>query len=137
MGAKDTHTVQAFLEAESYSGPSMIIAYSHCIAHGYDLAYGMDQQKLAVDSGIWPLYRYDPRRLEKGEPPLILDSAAGKASVHDYMHNETRFRMVEKINAERFRYLSAEAQKVTERRVAIYDHMAKLTVPKTGGNGDP
>ncbi|MHC4444469.1 MAG: pyruvate:ferredoxin (flavodoxin) oxidoreductase [Planctomycetota bacterium] len=136
MGAKDTHTVRAFLEAESYPGPSLIIAYSHCIAHGYDLSRGMDQQKLAVDSGIWPLYRYDPRRPEKGEPPLVLDSAAGKASVHDYMHNETRFRMVEKIDAERFRQLAVEAQNVTERRVAIYDHMAKLTVPQTGGNGD-
>jgi len=137
MGAKDTHTVKAFLEAESYPGPSLIIAYSHCIAHGYDLAFGMDQQKLAVDSGIWPLYRYDPRRLEEGEPALTLDSAVGKSSVHDYMRNETRFRMVEKIDPERFRRLSVQAQNASKRRVAIYDHMAKLTVPKDGnGSGE-
>ncbi len=66
MGAKDNHTVQAFLEAESYDGPSLIIAYSHCIAHGYDLVYGLDQQKMAVESGIWPLYRFDPRRVQAG-----------------------------------------------------------------------
>jgi len=136
MGAKDNHTVQAFLEADAYPGPSLIIAYSHCIAHGYDLAFGLDQQKLAVDSGIWPLYRYDPRRLLEGEPPLVLDSAPGKAAVADYMRNETRFRMVEKIDPERFHRLSIEAQKASSRRVAIYDHMAKLRVPKANGNGN-
>ena len=68
--AEMPQTVQAFLEAEAYPGPSLIIAYSHCIAHGYDMAHGMSQQKLAVDSGVWPLYRFDPRRLAKGEPPL-------------------------------------------------------------------
>ena len=70
FGAKMAQTAQAFLEAESYPGPSLIIAYSHCIAHGYDMAHGASQQKLAVDSGVWPLYRFDPRRLVKGEPPL-------------------------------------------------------------------
>ncbi|MBN1490034.1 MAG: pyruvate:ferredoxin (flavodoxin) oxidoreductase, partial [Phycisphaerae bacterium] len=135
LGAKDNHTVQAFLEAESYPGPSLIIAYSHCIAHGYDLEFGLNQQKLAVDSGIWPLYRYDPRRRLAGEPPLVLDSAGGKAAVKDYMHNETRFRMVEKINPERFRKLSLDAQAASARRVALYDHMAKLSVPKGDGNG--
>ncbi len=136
LGAKDAHTVQAFLEAESYPGPSLIIAYSHCIAHGYDLSYGLNQQKLAVDSGLWPLYRYDPRRAAEGKPPLVLDSAAGKASVREYMQNETRFRMVEKIDPERFRRLSVEAEKAAARRVALYDHMAKLTVPQAGGDGD-
>ena len=66
FGAKDAQTVKAFQEAESYDGPSLIIAYSHCIAHGYDMAYGAEQQKLAVDSGVWPLYRYDPRRVGPG-----------------------------------------------------------------------
>ena len=74
FGAKDAQTVKAFLEAEAYDGPSLIIAYSHCIAHGYDMAHGAEQQKLAVDSGVWPLYRFDPRRIAKGEPPLQLDS---------------------------------------------------------------
>ena len=78
FGAKDAQTVQAFLEAEAYPGPSLIIAYSHCIAHGYDLAHGCEQQKLAVDSGVWPLYRFDPRRVAAGRPPLQLDSAAPK-----------------------------------------------------------
>src|SRR3954470_24037750 len=73
FGAKMAQTAQAFVEAESYAGPSLIIAYSHCIAHGYDMARGASQQKLAVDSGVWPLYRFDPRRLVKGEPPLHLD----------------------------------------------------------------
>jgi len=134
FGAKDNHTVQAFQEADSYPGPSIIIAYSHCIAHGYDLAFGLDQQKLAVDTGIWPLYRYDPRRVLAGEPPLILDSEGGKARVGDYMRNETRFRMVEKIDPERFKRLSVEAAIASERRVAVYDHMAKLRVPR-GSNG--
>ena len=70
FGAKDVQTVKAFQEAESYHGPSLIIAYSHCIAHGYDMAYGAEQQKLAVDSGVWPLYRFDPRRPAQGQPPL-------------------------------------------------------------------
>ena len=135
LGAKDTHTVQAFQEAESYDGPSIIIAYSHCIAHGYDLAFGLEQQKLAVNSGIWPLYRYDPRRTLNGETPLILDSAPGEAKVGDYMRNETRFRMVEKMNPERFKKLSTLAVEAMGRRLALYDHLAKLSVPK-GGNGD-
>ena len=138
LGAKDNHTVQAFLEADAYPGPSLIIAYSHCIAHGYDLSFGCEQQKLAVDSGIWPLYRYDPRKLLAGEPPLSLDAKPGKTPVADYMRNETRFRMVEKINPERFRQLAIDAQAAAARRVAIYDHMAKLCVPKAevGNNGN-
>ena len=68
FGAKDFQTVKAFQEADSYNGPSLLIAYSHCIAHGYDMQFGVDQQKRAVDSGIWPLYRFDPRRIEQGEP---------------------------------------------------------------------
>ncbi|MCA9103228.1 MAG: pyruvate:ferredoxin (flavodoxin) oxidoreductase, partial [Planctomycetales bacterium] len=134
MGAKDTQTVSAFLEAESYPGPSLIIAYSHCIAHGYDLSHGLSQQKLAVDSGIWPLYRYDPRKVAMGEPPLTLDSEGGKASVQEYMRNETRFRMVEKIDPKRFARLSTAAQRDMNRRVALYHHMAQLVVPQ--GNGD-
>jgi len=135
IGAKDNHTVQAFIEAESYPGPSMIIAYSHCIAHGYDLSHGLEQQKLAVDSGLWPLYRYDPRRLAAGEPPLILDSKPGKAQINEYMQNETRFRMVEKMNPERFQMLAAMAVDASAKRVAMYDHLAKLPVPKADGNG--
>ncbi|MDX2199071.1 MAG: pyruvate:ferredoxin (flavodoxin) oxidoreductase [Phycisphaerae bacterium] len=132
FGAKDTHTVQTLLEADAYPGPALIIAYSHCIAHGYDLMFGCDQQKLAVESGIWPLYRYDPRRREQGQPPLIMDGARGKARPADYMRNETRFRMVEKSDPERFQQLALLAEEASIRRVALYDHLAKLTLP---GNG--
>src|SRR5262249_39761475 len=105
FGARDAHTVQAFMEAESYEGPSLIIACSQCVAHGYDLRFGAEQQKLAVNSGVWPLYRFDPRRVQRGEPPLVLDAPAGRAGVADYMRNETRFRMVERVDPQRFRRL--------------------------------
>jgi pyruvate-ferredoxin/flavodoxin oxidoreductase len=140
LGAKDSHTVQAFLEAESYDGPALIIAYSHCIAHGYDLKFGLEQQKLAVNSGIWPLYRYDPRRVQRGEPPLIIDAPPGKSSVLDYLRNETRFRMVEKSDPVRFRQLVAAAGEQSAQRVALYEQMAHITLPRTtvpeaAGNG--
>jgi pyruvate-ferredoxin/flavodoxin oxidoreductase len=131
FGAKDSHTVQAFHEAASYDGPSLIIAYSHCIAHGYDLRFGAEQQKLAVNSGVWPLYRYDPRRTERGEPPLVIDAPPGKASVADYMGNETRFRMVQKIDPERFRRLSVAAREHTTRRIALYQQLSQITLPKS------
>ncbi len=129
MGANDNHTVKAFMEAESYPGPSLIIAYSHCIAHGYDLKLGLDQQKLAVASGIWPLYRFDPRRMQVGEPPLVLDSKPPKESVIDYMRNETRFRMIEKLDPARFHMLAEAAQRATSRQVAVYQHMADMHIP--------
>ena len=132
IGAKDTQTVRAFVEADSYPGPSLIIAYSHCIAHGYDLINGPSQQKLAVDSGLWPLYRYDPRRADQGEPPLKLDSGDAKIGVEEYMHNETRFRMVEKANPERFKMLQKAAQQSQRERLAIYQHMAGLRMPGHG-----
>jgi pyruvate-ferredoxin/flavodoxin oxidoreductase len=130
FGAKDVQTVKAFQEAESYDGPSLIIAYSHCIAHGYDMAFGAEQQKLAVDSGVWPLYRFDPRRVAQGQPPLALDSGDPKVSARQYMRNETRFRMVEKLNPERFKRLSLMAEKQARQRVAVYRQLAGLTVPQ-------
>jgi pyruvate-ferredoxin/flavodoxin oxidoreductase len=132
FGAKDSHTVQAFQEAESYDGPSLIIAYSHCIAHGYDLRFGLEQQKLAVASGVWPLYRFDPRRARAGEPPLIIDGLPGKKSVEEYMRNEARFRMVEKIDAERFRRLAAAARAQSAQRVALYEQLAHISLPRDG-----
>jgi pyruvate-ferredoxin/flavodoxin oxidoreductase len=129
FGAKDAQTVQAFVEAEAYPGPSLIIAYSHCIAHGYDMAYGAEQQKLAVGSGVWPLYRFDPRRIAQGEPPLKLDSAAPKASVKEYMRNETRFRMVENQDPERFKRFVAAAERDAVRRYSVYQQLAGLTIP--------
>jgi pyruvate-ferredoxin/flavodoxin oxidoreductase len=94
MGASDAQTVRAILEAEAYNGPSIVIAYSHCIAHGFDLAKGMDQQKLAVDSAAWPLYRYNPDNLAAGKPALTLDSKAPKVPLRDYVYNETRYSML-------------------------------------------
>jgi len=129
FGARDLHTVNAFLEAESYPGPSLIIAYSHCIAHGYDLVHGADQQKLAVDSGVWPLYRFDPRRIAEGLPPLQLDSAPPKVSARDYMRNETRFSMIEKQDPERFKRLLAAASHQATQRFAIYQQLAGLHLP--------
>ena len=130
FGAKMNQTVQALLEAEAYPGPSLVIAYSHCIAHGYDLARGADQQRMAVESGVWPLYRFDPRRALKGEAPLQLDSGAPKTAVLDYMRNETRFRMVEKQDPERFKRLTAASQRSASQRYAVYQQLAGITVPQ-------
>jgi len=127
FGAKDTQLVRAFLEAESYNGPSLIIAYSHCIAHGYDLAHGLDQQKLAVESGYWPLYRFDPRRAEKGENPLQLDSKAPSVPFKDYALNETRYRMLLKANPERAKMLLEEAQRNVDARYNKYRQLAEMS----------
>ena len=129
VGAKDVQTVKAFQEAASYDGPSIIIAYSHCIAHGFDLALGCEQQKLAVDTGHWPLFRFDPRRIEQGEPPLQLDSSAPKTELIQYIRNETRYRMIEQQNPEHFKRLAAMAQREVTNRFAVYEQLAKMTVP--------
>jgi pyruvate-ferredoxin/flavodoxin oxidoreductase len=126
FGANYNQTVKAFQEAESYPGTSLIIAYSPCIAHGYDLKYGVDQTKLAVESGIWPLYRYDPRRIDEHKPPLQLDYKAPKVPVSEYMKNETRFRMVEKQDPERYRMLAQSAQEAARRQYALYEQLAQL-----------
>ena len=94
MGGSDMHTVKAFLEAEAYDGPSLIVAYSHCIAHGYDMAHGLDQQKAAVQSGHWPLLRYNPDLVTQGKNPLQLDSKAPSLPLEKYTYNETRYTML-------------------------------------------
>jgi pyruvate-ferredoxin/flavodoxin oxidoreductase len=129
FGAKMSQTVQAFLEAEAYPGPSIIIAYSHCIAHGYDLVLGTEQQKRATESGMWPLYRFDPRRVREGQPPLHLDSGEPKLDVLEFMRNETRFRQVERTDPERFKMLLASSQRQAAQRYAVYKQLAGLTVP--------
>jgi pyruvate-ferredoxin/flavodoxin oxidoreductase len=126
FGAKDHQTLKAFVEAESYPGPSLIIAYSHCIAHGYDMAFGAEQQKLAVDSGAWPLYRFDPRRIEAGEPPLQIDSAPPKIPLKKYMQNENRFRLLEGLGPDRSRELFALAQREVDRRAVMYQQLATI-----------
>src|SRR5207344_566869 len=98
MGARDEHTLKTFLEAEAYDGPAIIIAYSHCIAHGINMTTAMQNQKAAVQSGQWLLYRYNPDRLVLGENPLQLDAAPPRMKVADYFKLENRFKMLEKIN---------------------------------------
>jgi len=136
FGAKDVQTLKALQEAESYPGPSLVIAYSHCIAHGYDMAYGCEQQKLAVDSGVWPLYRFDPRRIARSEPPLVVDSGPPKGSVREYMRNEARFRMVERADPARFKKFLEDAQAQAERRYAVYQQLAGISVPFTEKHGE-
>ncbi len=126
MGAKDDQTLKAFLEAESYPGPSLIIAYSHCIAHGIDVEHGVgvQHQKMAVESGQWLLYRYDPRRAAAGENPLQLDSAAAKSKVQDYLLSENRFKMLTKSKPEDAKRFMEQAQKDAEARWQLYSYMA-------------
>ena len=124
MGARDEHTVRAFLEAESYPGPSLILAYSHCIAHGIDMSKGMEHQKAAVDSGRWLLYRYDPRRTERGENPLQLDVRAPRRPLEEAMAQENRFRMLSFSQPERARALARQAQVELDRRWAHYRALA-------------
>jgi pyruvate-ferredoxin/flavodoxin oxidoreductase len=133
MGYKDEQTLKAFLEAESYPGPSLIIAYSHCIAHGIalDAGIGAKQQKLAVESGQWLLYRFDPRRAERGENPLQLDSGAAKTKVNDYLMSENRFKMLMKSKPEDARKFFAQAQVDAEKRWAQYQFLAGRD-PKAG-----
>jgi pyruvate-ferredoxin/flavodoxin oxidoreductase len=133
FGAKDAQTVKAFLDADSFPGPSLIISYSHCIAHGYDLSQGARQQKLAVESGMWPLYRFDPRLIEAGKPPLELDSGPPKISAREYMRGEARFQMAEKVDPKRFKRLLEEAQLEASRRYTLYQQLSGLAVPPAPG----
>ena len=141
LGAKDEQTLKAFVEAESYPGPSLIIAYSHCIAHGIaiDAGVGARQQKLAVDSGQWLLYRFDPRRAERGENPLQVDSQAARLKVQDFMLSENRFKMLTKSKPDDAKKLFAQAQTDAERRWKFYQFMqtrdckqinGEITAPK-------
>jgi pyruvate-ferredoxin/flavodoxin oxidoreductase len=124
MGAKDEHTLKAFLEAEAYDGPSLIIAYSHCIAHGIDMTTAMSDQKVAVDSGQWLLYRYNPERTLAGENPLALDSRAPTRKVRDFMLQQTRFKMLQKSKPEDAKRLWQEAQHDAEVRYRLYEYLA-------------
>jgi pyruvate-ferredoxin/flavodoxin oxidoreductase len=136
LGAKDEQTLRAFVEAESYPGPSLIIGYSHCIAHGIavDMGVGARQQKLAVDTGQWLLYRFDPRRAERGENPLQLDSPAAKAKVQDFLLSENRFKMLTKSKPEAAKQFFAQAQADSERRWKLYQYLGGRDL-KTNDNG--
>jgi pyruvate-ferredoxin/flavodoxin oxidoreductase len=133
MGANDQQTLRAFLEAESYDGPSLIIAYSHCIAHGFDMARGLDQQKLAVQSGHWPIYRYDPRLAEKGQNPLVIDSKEPSVPLSQYAYNETRYKMLTQMNEDRAEELMREAQQEAKARWTLYQQMAAMHFGNGGG----
>jgi pyruvate-ferredoxin/flavodoxin oxidoreductase len=124
MGADDQHTVKAFMDAAAWDGPSLVIAYSHCIAHGYDLIHGMDQQKLAVKTGYWPLFRYDPARAERGEPALQLDAKAPSVPLVQFTNNETRYRMLVHADPGHAQALADKAQRDVERRWARYQRIA-------------
>jgi pyruvate-ferredoxin/flavodoxin oxidoreductase len=124
MGANDAQTIKAFLEAEAYDGPALIIAYSHCIAHGIDMAKGMRQQKLAVDSAYWPLYRYNPSLKAQGKNPLQLDSGAPKLAFKDYAYNETRYRMLQQSHPQEAEELMKAAQDAVNERWKKYEEIA-------------
>lgn len=126
MGANDAHTVRAFLEAEAYPGPALLIAYSHCIAHGYDLVHGMDQQKAAVLSGYWPLLRYHPELARVGKNPLQLDSKAPSLPLQKYIYNETRYTMLAQSNPAEAKVLFELAQRDVQERWRLYEHWAQL-----------
>jgi len=124
MGAKDEHTLKAFLEAEAYDGPSIIIAYSSCIAHGIDMTTSFSDQKVAIESGQWLLYRYNPERAEAGENPLQLDSRQPTRKVQEYLLQQTRFKMLTKSHPGHAELLWKQAQQDAERRYKMYEYMA-------------
>jgi pyruvate-ferredoxin/flavodoxin oxidoreductase len=126
MGASDQQTLRAFMEADAYDGPSLIIAYSHCIEHGYDLVHGLEQQKLAVQSGFWPLYRFNPDLVAEGKNPLTIDSKAPTVSLEEYAYNETRYRMLLQSDEQRAEALMKEAKKDVDRRWNLYRQMAAM-----------
>ncbi len=130
MGANDTHTVKAILEAERYPGPSLLIAYSHCIAHGYDLKYGMRQQKLAVQSGHWNLFRYNPEAMNRDENPLTLDSQGPQIPLKDYLYSENRFKMLTKMDPLRARQLLHDAQEHVYRSWSFYENRMEFHAPR-------
>jgi pyruvate-ferredoxin/flavodoxin oxidoreductase len=134
MGANDNQTVRAFVEAESFDGPSLIIAYSHCIAHGINMRLGMTSQKAAVESGHWPLYRFDPRRTGQGLNPFQLDSHEPKLPLGEYMKLENRFKMLMKSNPERAAVLLKEAQADVRARYQDYARRAKDQSEVVSGN---
>jgi pyruvate-ferredoxin/flavodoxin oxidoreductase len=126
MGASDQQTLNAFLEADAYDGPSLIIAYSHCISHGYDLRKGLDQQKLAVQSGAWPLYRFNPVKAAQGQNPLSIDSKAPTISLEEYAYNETRYRMLLQSDESRAELLMKQAKNDVRGRWDLYRQMAAM-----------
>jgi len=131
MGASDSQTLKAFIEADAYDGPSLILAYSHCIAHGYDMKDGLNQQKLAVKSGLWPLYRYNPTLVEKGKNPLKLDSKAPTVPLPEYAYTEVRYRVLLQTDETRAERLMKAAQEDVRARWRLYEQMAAMHFEKS------
>ena len=126
LGANDVQTVKTFLEAEAHDGPSIIIAYSHCIAHGYDMSHGLEQQKAAVLSGHFPLIRYNPALAAEGKNPFQLDSKAPSIPLEKYAYNETRYTMLVRSDPENAKKLMEVAQRDVQVRFKLYEHMAAM-----------
>jgi pyruvate-ferredoxin/flavodoxin oxidoreductase len=126
MGGNDAQTLRALREAEAFDGPSLVIAYSHCIAHGYDLRHGMEQQKAAVLSGHWPLFRYNPALRAEGKPPLQLDAKPPSLPLERYAYHETRYTMLTHSHPEEARRLLALAQEDVDTRWRLYEQLAGL-----------
>jgi pyruvate-ferredoxin/flavodoxin oxidoreductase len=131
MGHNDVQTVKAFMEAEAHPGPSIIIAYSHCIAHGYDMVHGLDQQKNAVQTGYWPLFRFNPALADSGKNPFVLDSKTPNLPVEKFMYNETRYTMLTHSDPEGAKALLILAQQDVNDRWKLYERMA--ATPTNGG----
>jgi pyruvate-ferredoxin/flavodoxin oxidoreductase len=134
MGGSDQQTLNAFLEADAHEGPSLIIAYSHCINHGIEMRKGLEQQKLAVQSGYWPLYRYNPKLVEEGKNPLIIDSKDPTIPLEQYVYNETRYTMLVKSDEQRAEILLKEAQQDVKSRWELYKQMAAMHYGNNNGN---
>lgn len=135
MGANDAQVVKAMLEAEAYDGPSLVIAYSHCINHGINMRNGLEQQKKAVESGHWPLFRYDPKKIEAGVNPLTMDSKKPTISISDYAYGENRYKMLLKADEERAERLMKAAETEAERRWLLYSQLAEINYKV--GSKDP
>ena len=136
MGASDQQTLNAFVEADSYDGPSLIIAYSHCIAHGFDLRKGLEQQKLAVAAGHWPLYRFNPAWIAEGRNPLSIDSKDPSIPFEQYAYNETRYKMLVQSDEQRAEALMKLAQKDARSRWDLYRQMAAMHYDGSNGSGN-
>ncbi len=136
MGANDNQTLKAFIEADAYDGPSLIIAYSHCIAHGIDMKKGLEQQKLLAATGLWPLYRYNPNLVDEGKNPLQLDSREPNVAVKDYAYNETRYRMLVQSDEARAEMLMNEAAELAQRKWELYKQMAAMAYTKPAEQND-
>ncbi len=139
MQARPKQAATAFAEAEAHPGPSLILAHSPCIAHGYDLSHSPVQQKRAISAGAWPLFRFDPKRVAAGEPPLHIDADPVSVPMRDYMREEARFRMVELRDPERFDHLVHAAERAVAERHALYEQLAEIRLPgpEEGGDGRP